>query len=162
MDTSQTQVAVLETKFSQLLTITDKISTTVDKIADISGELQRISDTHTLRIDTNEENTQRLSGTINKVQDDFQASLDELHQDVLKQLSSTEDRIMAAITTIQTNLTTNVKDQKAVDKELNGRVGKLEKWRYVLVGIGLTVGILIRGILPSVVDKVFGVGPIIH
>lgn len=152
-----TEIALLKRDIETHTEVSVKLETSIGKISEVLGNLAKIVAVHEEKHDKQD----RLLGEIaltaesrrienNNSYKDLTQKLDdirdELKQDLSKEIEDSEDRILEKWDKQQTEAKAD--DDKKEEKkdvaqnQILARISNLEKWRWILVGIGTAVGFL--------------------
>ena len=114
-----TEVALLKKEVSDIKVIFSRLDVAIEKITDVSSCVNRMLAVHEEKI-ANAEEAQSRANT------EFTHDINELHSRV----------------------TSNYKEQalhiQQLQNDLNGRVGILEKWRWLIIGGAIVVGFALQ------------------
>ena len=128
-----TVVALLKKEVSDLKVIFSRLDIAIEKITDVSSCVNRMLAVHEEKI-ANQEEAQSRANT------EFTTDIKELHSRVTSNYKELTDMI-----------TQQHKEQaqqmQELRNELAGRVGVLEKWRWLIIGGSIVVGFIIQKFL---------------
>ena len=128
-----TEVALLKKEVSDIKAIFSRLDVAIEKITDVSTCLNRMLAVHEEKI-ANQEEAQSRANT------EFTTDIKELHSRVTSNYKELTDMI-----------TQQHKEQaqqmQELRNELAGRVGVLEKWRWLIIGGSIVVGFIIQKFL---------------
>ena len=128
-----TDVALLKKEVSDIKVIFSRLDIAIEKITDVSSCVNRMLAVHEEKI-ANQEEAQSRANT------EFTTDIKELHSRVTSNYKELTDMI-----------TQQHKEQaqqmQELRNELAGRVGVLEKWRWLIIGGSIVVGFIIQKFL---------------
>ena len=128
-----TEVALLKKEVSDIKVIFSRLDIAIEKITDVSSCVNRMLAVHEEKI-ANQEESQSRANT------EFTTDIKELHSRVTSNYKELTDMI-----------TQQHKEQaqqmQELRNELAGRVGVLEKWRWLIIGGSIVVGFIIQKFL---------------
>ena len=130
----ETQVELLKKELHDQSKIHDRLDIAIEKLTDVSNSIHRMLSVHEEKIARQEEALMATEDQIERRRNDLERKIDDLHSRIT---TNTKD-IMGAAAAQHTEQ--NKEIQKIKD-ELQARVGVLEKWRHVLIGGSIIIGL---------------------
>ena len=125
-----TEVALLKKEVSDIKVIFSRLDVAIEKITDVSSCVNRMLAVHEEKI-ANAEEAQVRANT------EFTTDIKELHSRVTSNYKELTEMI-----------TLQHKEQalhiQQLQNDLNGRVGILEKWRWLIIGGAIVVGFALQ------------------
>ena len=125
-----TEVALLKKEVSDIKVIFSRLDVAIEKITDVSSCVNRMLAVHEEKI-ANAEEAQLKANT------EFTTDIKELHYRVTSNYKELTEMI-----------TMQHKEQalhiQQLQNDLNGRVGILEKWRWLIIGGAIVVGFALQ------------------
>ena len=125
-----TEVALLKKEVSDIKVIFSRLDVAIEKITDVSTCVNRMLAVHEEKI-ANAEEAQSRANT------EFTTDIKELHSRVTSNYKELTEMI-----------TLQHKEQalpiQQLQNDLNGRVGILEKWRWLIIGGAIVVGFALQ------------------
>jgi hypothetical protein len=125
-----TEVALLKKEVSDIKVIFSRLDVAIEKITDVSSCVNRMLAVHEEKI-ANAEEAQLKANT------EFTTDIKELHSRVTSNYKELTEMI-----------TLQHKEQalhiQQLQNDLNGRVGILEKWRWLIIGGAIVVGFALQ------------------
>ena len=125
-----TEVALLKKEVSDIKVIFSRLDVAIEKISDVSTCVNRMLAVHEEKI-ANQEEAQIRANT------EFTHDIKELHSRVTSNYKELTEMI-----------TLQHKEQalhiQQLQNDLNGRVGILEKWRWLIIGGAIVVGFALQ------------------
>ena len=125
-----TEVQLLKKEVSDIKMIYSRLDKAIEKISDVSNSINRMLAVHEEKISQQEEAQIRTEQEINN-------DIKELHSRI-----STNNRELMNLMSEQHKEQTD--KMTKLEIELQGRVGVLEKWRWIIIGGSIVVGFLIQ------------------
>ena len=130
MSDLNTEVQLLKKEVSDMKMIYSRLDKAIEKISDVSNSINRMLAVHEEKISQQEEAQIRTEQEINN-------DIKELHSRI-----STNTRELMNLMSEQHKEQTD--KMTKLEIELQGRVGVLEKWRWIIIGGSIVVGFLIQ------------------
>ena len=130
MEDINTEVALLKKEVKDIKYIFRRLDSAIERITEVSTSVNRMLAVHEEKISQQEEASTRA----NK---EFSNDIKELHSRITT--NSKEMRDM--ITKYQIEQAAHIENLRS---DLNGRVGVLEKWRWLIIGGSIVVGFAIQ------------------
>lgn len=129
------RIAVLENQSAQLSSLLAKLETTIDRLGEVSGSLNKFIAIHDHRLEQAEKREQALNENLEFRRRESDIHIDSIERSILK---------------IQTDLHAHAQREEAMFQDINvditslkSRVSTLEKWRWIIVGgIGVAVFVI--------------------
>ena len=130
MSDLNTEVQLLKKEVSDMKMIYSRLDKAIEKISDVSNSINRMLAVHEEKISQQEEAQIRSEQDTNN-------DIKELHSRI-----STNTRELMNLMSEQHKEQTDKMNRLEI--ELQGRVGVLEKWRWIIIGGSIVVGFLIQ------------------
>ena len=137
MSELETEVRLLKKELEDQAKIHDRLDIAIEKLTDVSNSINRMLAVHEEKIARQEEALYDAEQQIEVRRSELLAKIDELHS----RITTNTKEIMAAAQ--QAHIEQNKEIQK-IQREIEQRVGVLEKWRHVLIGGSIVVGFLLH------------------
>jgi predicted nucleic acid-binding Zn-ribbon protein len=137
MSELETEVRLLKKELEDQAKIHDRLDIAIEKLTDVSNSINRMLAVHEEKIARQEEALYDAEQQIEVRRNELLGKIDELHS----RITTNTKEIMSAAQ--QAHLEQNKEIQK-IQREIEQRVGVLEKWRHVLVGGSIVVGFLLH------------------
>ena len=128
-----TEVQLLKKEVSDMKMIYSRLDKAIEKISDVSNSINRMLAVHEEKISQQEEAQIRTEQEINN-------DIKELHSRI-----STNNRELISLMSEQHKEQTD--KMTKLEIELHGRVGVLEKWRWIIIGGSIVAGFIIQKML---------------
>ena len=125
-----TEVQLLKKEVSDMKMIYSRLDKAIEKISDVSNSINRMLAVHEEKISQQEDAQIRTEQEINK-------DIKELHSRI-----STNNRELISLMSEQLKEQTD--KMTKLEIELHGRVGVLEKWRWIIIGGSIVAGFIIQ------------------
>ena len=126
----ETEVELLKKEVSNMKLIFDRLDKAILKISDVSNSINRMLAVHEEKISQQEEAQVRSDA-------EFSSNIKELHSRI-----STNNRELMTLMSEQHKEQTD--KMVKLEVELQGRVGVLEKWRWIIIGGSIVLGFIIQ------------------
>ena len=137
MSELETEVRLLKKELEDQAKIHDRLDIAIEKLTDVSNSINRMLAVHEEKIARQEEALYDAEQQIEVRRNELLGKIDELHS----RITTNSKEIMAAAQ--QAHLEQNKEIQK-IQREIEQRVGVLEKWRHVLIGGSIVIGFLLH------------------
>ena len=137
MSELETEVRLLKKELEDQRKIHDRLDIAIEKLTDVSNSIHRMLAVHEEKIARQEESLYIAEQQIEVRRSELLGKIDELHS----RITTNTKEIMSAAQ--QAHLEQNKEIQK-IQREIEQRVGVLEKWRHVLIGGSIVVGFLLH------------------
>ena len=137
MSELETEVRLLKKELEDQRKIHDRLDIAIEKLTDVSNSINRMLAVHEEKIARQEEALYIAEQQIEVRRSELLGKIDELHS----RITTNTKEIMSAAQ--QAHLEQNKEIQK-IQREIEQRVGVLEKWRHVLIGGSIVVGFLLH------------------
>jgi predicted nucleic acid-binding Zn-ribbon protein len=137
MSELETEVRLLKKELEDQAKIHDRLDIAIEKLTDVSNSINRMLAVHEEKIARQEEALYDAEQQIEVRRSELLGKIDELHS----RITTNTKEIMAAAQ--QAHIEQNKEIQK-IQREIEHRVGVLEKWRHVLIGGSIVIGFLLH------------------
>jgi len=137
MSELETEVRLLKKELEDQRKIHDRLDIAIEKLTDVSNSINRMLAVHEEKIARQEESLYIAEQQIEVRRSEMMSKIDELHS----RITTNTKEIMAAAA--QQHAEQNKEIQK-IQREIEQRVGVLEKWRHVLIGGSIVIGFLLH------------------
>ena len=129
-----TDLQVLKNEVEQVDSVNNKLDNAIDKLTDISGSIKSMLAVHEEKLSKQEEIDKAIFNLIENRRQEFDNNYKELHSRINKihkeltdEIEMSEKRLMCEIKTLNTNL--------------DGRIGVFEKYRWIIIGAAIVIGL---------------------
>ena len=137
MSELETEVRLLKKELEDQAKIHDRLDVAIEKLTDVSNSINRMLAVHEEKIARQEESLLDAEQQIELRRSEMMMKIDELHS----RITTNTKEIMTAAA--QQHAEQNKEIQK-IQREIEQRVGVLEKWRHVLIGGSIVIGFLLH------------------
>ena len=135
-----TDLQVLKNEVEQVSSVNTKLDNAIDKLTDISGSIKSMLAVHEEKLSKQEEIDKAIFNLIENRRIEFDtnykelhARINKIHKELTDEIEMSEKRLMCEIKTLNSNL--------------DGRIGVFEKYRWIIIGIAITLGLSMPQIL---------------
>ena len=135
-----TDLQVLKNEVEQVASVNTKLDNAIDKLTDISGSIKSMLAVHEEKLSKQEEIDKAIFNLIENRRIEFDtnykelhARINKIHKELTDEIEMSEKRLMCEIKTLNSNL--------------DGRIGVFEKYRWIIIGIAITLGLSMPQIL---------------
>ncbi len=129
----ETEIELLKRDVSEMKQIHVRLDTAIDKIADVSSSLHTIMAVH-------EEKLVRQEEALDEQEKQLRDNIQELHSRVTTNAKETTQHM--------TEMERRLQDEfSKLRNELSGRVGVLEKWKWVIIGGSIVAGFVLQKVI---------------
>ena len=129
-----TDLQVLKNEVEQVASVNTKLDNAIDKLTDISGSIKSMLAVHEEKLSKQEEIDKAIFNLIENRRIEFDtnykelhARINKIHKELTDEIEMSEKRLMCEIKTLNSNL--------------DGRIGVFEKYRYIIIGIAIVLGL---------------------
>ena len=129
-----TDLQVLKNEVEQVASVNTKLDSAIDKLTDISGSIKSMLAVHEEKLSKQEEIDKAIFNLIENRRVEFDtnykelhARINKIHRELTDEIEMSEKRLMCEIKTLNSNL--------------DGRIGVFEKYRYIIIGIAIILGL---------------------
>ena len=138
-----TDIQVLKSEVEQVASVNTKLDSAIDKLTDISGSIKSMLAVHEEKLSKQEEIDKAIFNLIENRRVEFDtnykelhARINKIHKELTDEIEMSEKRLMCEIKTLNSNL--------------DGRIGVFEKYRWIIIGVAITLGLSMPQILSVV------------
>ena len=135
-----TALQVLKNEVEQVASVNTKLDSAIDKLTDISGSIKSMLAVHEEKLSKQEEIDKAIFNLIENRRVEFDtnykelhARINKIHKELTDEIEMSDKRLMCEIKTLNSNL--------------DGRIGVFEKYRWIIIGIAITLGLSMPQIL---------------
>ena len=115
-------IAGLKKDVENVQTIHGRLDTAIDRLTDVSTSIKQMLAVHEEKITRQEQTDEVIFGKIRE----RQIEIDTVYQELQKEIQQTEKRLLIEI--------------KSLKLDIGGRVGTLEKYKWLILGGSIVVG----------------------
>ena len=138
-----TDVQVLKSEVEQVANVNSKLDNAIDKLTDISGSIKSMLAVHEEKLSKQEEIDKAIFNLIENRRIEFDtnykelhARINKIHKELTDEIEMSEKRLMCEI--------------KSLNSNLDGRIGVFEKYRWIIIGAAIVLGLS----MPKILDIV--------
>ena len=129
----QIQLEGLRKDVENVNNIQSKIDTAIEKMTDVSSSIKSMLAVHEEKLAKQEQIDEVIFDKLKE----RQSSINQVYDDLHKNISQVERRLLLEIKTLK--------------HDMNSRVGMLEKWKWLIIGGSIVIGfILSRNLMPLI------------
>lgn len=116
------QLESLRKDIESVNSINNRLDTAIDKLTDVSTSIKSMLAVHEEKIQQQE----KLDEVIFTKLKDRENEIDNVYRDLQREINQVEKRVLVEI--------------KSLRNDIGGRVGVLEKWRWLIIGGSIVIG----------------------
>ena len=116
------QLESLRKDIESVNSINNRLDTAIDKLTDVSTSIKSMLAVHEEKIQQQE----KLDEIIFTKLKDRENEIDNVYRDLQREINQVEKRVLVEI--------------KSLRNDIGGRVGVLEKWRWLIIGGSIVIG----------------------
>ena len=116
------QLATLKQEIENVNGIQGRLDTAIDKLTDVSTSIKSMLAVHEEKIQRQEQIDDVIFTKLKERADE----IDNVYRDLQREINQTEKRLLVEI--------------KSLRNDIGGRVGVLEKWRWLIIGGSIVIG----------------------
>ena len=125
---------VLKNEVDQVANVNNKLDNAIEKLTDISGSIKSMLAVHEEKLSKQEEIDKAIFNLIENRRVEFDtnykelhARINKIHKELTDEIEMSEKRLMCEIKTLNSNL--------------DGRIGVFEKYRWIIIGAAIVLGL---------------------
>ena len=134
------ELATIKQELENVNSIQGRLDTAIDKLTDVSTSIKSMLAVHEEKIQRQEQ----IDDIIFKKLKDRDSEVDEVFRDLQREMDQVEKRLLNEIRSLRNDLT--------------GRVGVLEKYRWIIIGGFLAVGWILSKNFKFIMGMMSGTG----
>ena len=119
----------------------------VEMLREIASDLKRMLAVHDEKLNQHERKQDDIFELIEQRRNDMAEDIKEIHsrittvqRELCTEITATENRIIKGIDELKEELKTDQEFHNSKQKTLEQRIADLEKWRWIIIGAGITGG----------------------
>ena len=119
----------------------------VEMLREIASDLKRMLAVHDEKLNQHERKQDDIFELIEQRRNDMAEDIKEIHsrittvqRELCTEITATENRIIKGIDELKEELKTDQEFHNSKQKSLEQRIADLEKWRWIIIGAGITGG----------------------
>ena len=135
-----TDVQILKSEVEQVASVNNKLDAAIDKLTDISGSIKSMLAVHEEKLSKQEDIDKAIFNLIESRRVEFDtnykelhARINKIHKELTDEIEMSEKRLMCEI--------------KSLNVNLDGRIGVFEKYRWIIIGAAIVLGLSMPSIL---------------
>ena len=135
-----TDLQVLKNEVEQVASVNTKLDKAIDKLTDISGSIKSMLAVHEEKLSKQEEIDKAIFNLLENRRVESDSKFEDIHgrlnksvENLREEVELSEKRLMCEIKSLASNL--------------DGRIGVFEKYRWIIIGIAITLGLSMPQIL---------------
>ena len=138
-----TDLQVLKNEVEQVANVNNKLDNAIDKLTDISGSIKSMLAVHEEKLSKQEDIDKAIFNLIENRRIEFDtnykelhARINKIHKELTDEIEMSEKRLMCEI--------------KSLNSNLDGRIGVFGKYRWIIIGAAIVLGLS----MPKILDIV--------
>ena len=119
----------------------------VEMLREIASDMKRMLAVHDEKLNQHERKQDDIFNLIEQRRNEMADDIKEIHsrittvqRELCTEISATETRIIKGIDELKEELKTDQEFHNTKQKSLEQRIADLEKWRWIIIGAGITGG----------------------
>ena len=123
------------------------IENQVEMLREIASDMKRMLAVHDEKLNQHERKQDDIFNLIEQRRNEMADDIKEIHsrittvqRELCTEISATETRIIKGIDELKEELKTDQEFHNTKQKSLEQRIADLEKWRWIIIGAGITGG----------------------
>jgi phage-related tail protein len=119
----------------------------VEMLREIASDMKRMLAVHDEKLNQHERKQDDIFELIEQRRNEMAEDIKEIHsrittvqRELCTEISATENRIIKGIDELKEELKTDQEFHNSKQKTLEQRIADLEKWRWIIIGAGITGG----------------------
>lgn len=149
MGSLETKVAVLESEIGQMGVLFQKLDYTIERMTDISNSINQMLAVHEQKIESNAEDTEDLYQLVETRRIENEENMKTLHKritesnkEMTQEMNANVIKIMRALEEVKDFISSQEKQMRKDQDELEERINVLEKKQWFFMGAAAVVGFL--------------------
>ena len=146
----ETDVAVLKHEVGQIGQLFTKLDSALDKLGDVANNITKLLAVHEEKIGMSERIDRELFELVEKRRVEMAEDIKEIHsristiqRELSDEITETEHKIISALDDLKKTLKETKLEHDKKNSDISDRLRELEKWRWVLLGGGTVIGLLL-------------------
>lgn len=119
----------------------------VEMLREIASDMKRMLAVHDEKLNQHERKQDDIFALIEQRRTDMDEHIKEIHsristiqRELCTEITATENRIIKGLDELKDELKTDQEYHNSKQKTLEQRIADLEKWRWIIIGAGITGG----------------------
>ena len=138
-----TQLQVLKNEVEQVASVNTKLDNAIDKLTDISGGIKSMLAVHEEKLSKQEE----IDKAIFNLLENRRVESDSKFEDIHSRLNKSVENLREEVELSEKRLMCEI---KSLASNLDGRIGVFEKYRWIIIGAAIVLGLSMPQILSVV------------
>ena len=130
----KTNIEVLRNEVISVSSVTDKLDSTIDKLTEISGSIKSMLAVHEEKISKSEEVDKAIFNLLENRRVESDSKFEDLHSRLNKSVVNLREEVELSEKRLMCEI-------KQLNINLGDRVGVLEKYRWMIIGGAIIVGL---------------------
>ncbi len=158
----ETEVALLKSDVTRMTSVFEKLDLAIEKMGAVSNDIARMLAVHEERLNKHQELDEELFSLVENRRQEIQVDIKELHsrittvsRELSDDINETEQRLMTAMTygmaDIKKCITEETKTNTDLSKDLEKRIGELERWKWLMMGGSIALGTFAHEIVARII-----------
>lgn len=146
----ETDVAVLKHEVGQIGQLFTKLDNALDKLGDVANNITKLLAVHEEKIGLSERIDRELFELVEKRRLEMAEDIKEIHsrittiqRELSDEITETEHTIINALDDLKKTLKETKLEHDTNNTNIQNRLNELEKWRWILLGGGTVIGLLL-------------------
>ena len=135
-----TQLQVLKNEVEQVASVNTKLDNAIDKLTDISGGIKSMLAVHEEKLSKQEE----IDKAIFNLLENRRVEIDIKFEDIHSRLNKSVENLREEVELSEKRLMCEI---KSLASNLDGRIGVFEKYRWIIIGAAIVLGLSMPQIL---------------
>ena len=129
-----TQLQVLKNEVEQVASVNTKLDNAIDKLTDISGGIKSMLAVHEEKLSKQEE----IDKAIFNLLENRRVESDSKFEDIHSRLNKSVENLREEVELSEKRLMCEI---KSLASNLDGRIGVFEKYRWIIIGAAIVLGL---------------------
>ena len=129
-----TQLQVLKNEVEQVASVNTKLDNAIDKLTDISGGIKSMLAVHEEKLSKQEE----IDKAIFNLLENRRVESDSKFEDIHSRLNKSVENLREEVELSEKRLMCEI---KSLASNLDGRIGVFEKYRWIIIGAAIVIGL---------------------
>ena len=135
-----TDLQVLKNEVEQVASVNTKLDNAIDKLTDISGSIKSMLAVHEEKLSKQEE----IDKAIFNLLENRRVESDSKFEDIHSRLNKSVENLREEVELSEKRLMCEI---KSLASNLDGRIGVFEKYRWIIIGAAIVLGLSMPQIL---------------
>jgi|TARA_B110000444_G_scaffold260149_1_gene306095 hypothetical protein len=135
-----TQIQVLKNEVQQVASVNIKLDNAIDKLTDISGSIKSMLAVHEEKLSKQEEIDKAIFNLLENRRVESENKFEDLHSRLNKSVVNLKEEVELSEKRLMCEI-------KSLASNLDGRIGVFEKYRWIIIGAAIVLGLSMPQIL---------------